>query len=96
MKIESEKTLEKKLRVEIEKRGGRCFKFAASYFAGVPDRICLLPGGVIFFAEVKTTNQKPTKLQLSVHKILTDLGFKVFVIDNSEMIIQILNEKGTN
>lgn len=91
--IEKEKNLEKKLRLEIEKIGGRCFKFAASHFSGVPDRICLLPGGIIFFAEIKTTNKKPTKLQLSVHKMLSGLGFEVFVIDKSEQIKKLIDEK---
>lgn len=79
--MDSEKKIEQKLRKLIESKGGLCIKFQASFFNGFPDRICLLPGAVIFFVEVKTTGKKATKLQLKVHEALTKLGFVVLVID---------------
>lgn len=93
--IESEKVLEKLLVDEVKKVGGFCFKLLANYVAGLPDRICLLPGGIIFFAEIKTTNKKPTKIQSVIHKKIRNLGFEVFVIDSSKQINAILNEKTT-
>mgnify|MGYP002750418290 CR=1 FL=1 len=49
-----ENVIERALREDIKKKGGWCLKFVSPGTAGVPDRICLLPGGVIAFVEVKT------------------------------------------
>lgn len=84
--IESEKVLERKLREEIEQRGGMCIKLLSTHQFGLPDRMCLLPNGRLFFAEIKTTGKKPTKIQLFIHNRLRALGFLVFVVDCTEMI----------
>lgn len=88
--IESEKKLERKLSREVEKLGGWCIKLVCLHLTGLPDRLCLLPNGVLFFAEVKTTKQKPRKIQISVHKKLRKLGFQVYIIDTSESISKTL------
>lgn len=90
--IESEKVLEDKFTNGIEKLGGICWKWFSIHITGLPDRICLLPGGRIFFAEIKTTKKKPKPRQLIVHRQLRNLGFRVEVIDNSDQIKQILQE----
>lgn len=85
--IESEKVLESKLKRRIENElGGLCLKLPAIHMIGLPDRLCLLPGGVAFFVEVKTTKQRPRKIQEYVHAKLRDLGFTVLVIDCTEDI----------
>ena len=91
MTIESEKLLERKLYNGIKKLGGISIKLASLHFIGLPDRLCLLPVGHLFFAEIKTTKMKPRKIQLHVHKKLRDIGFIVEIIDTSEQIIEILN-----
>lgn len=88
----SEKYIERKLREEVEKRGGICLKFQSMTDTGYPDRIILLPLGMISFVELKTRGKKPTKLQMMRHTQLRKMGFPVFVIDDSENIINILNE----
>lgn len=93
MDIESEKLLERKLFSEIKKLGGLSIKLVPLHFIGLPDRLCLLPVGRLFFAEIKTTRMKPRKIQLHVHKKLRDLGFRVEIIDTSEQIFNILNIK---
>lgn len=97
MKIESEKTLERKLRASLKLKGGWGLKLLASHIKGLPDRLCLLPGGVVFFAEIKTTKKKPDKIQRFIHDKLMNLGFKVYTIDNSNDIKEIIeNEKRNN
>lgn len=91
MKIESEKLLDKKLCAEVKKLGGWAIKIPASHLSGLPDRLCLLPQGRLFFAEIKTTGKKPTRLQLSIHKRLSDLGFRVYTIDSSYVIADLIN-----
>lgn len=87
--IESEKDLEKKLNLLVKIRGGISLKIPAIHFKGIPDRVCFLPGGVVFFAEIKTTKKKPTKLQTVVQNRLRRLGFKVYVVDTTEKIHRI-------
>ena len=86
LKIESEKLLERKLKKGVEKLGGQSIKLLSTHLTGLPDRLCLLPGGVLFFAEIKTTKKAAKKIQLLVHSQLRKLGFKVHVIDTSEQI----------
>lgn len=86
MKIESEKNIEKSLWKEVKSLGGWAIKLSASHITGLPDRLCLLPGGLIFFVEVKTTKKKPRKIQLIVHEKLRNLGFEVFIIDRIAQI----------
>lgn len=90
--IESEKRLERKLKNQIEKMGGWCIKLLSTHIAGLPDRICLLPKGVIFFVELKTTKQKARKIQLAIHDKIRKLGFEVYVVDTSEGINETLNK----
>lgn len=87
---ESEKTLEARLRKEIEKRGGLALKLSAQLHRGLPDRLILLPGGRPHFVEMKSTGKKPTKLQIHCHQELRDLGFSVWVVDSSEKLDDLL------
>ena len=94
MKIEKEKILEKKLSMEIEKLGGWSLKLLSTHVTGLPDRMCLLPGGRVFFAEVKTTKEKPKKIQIWVHNKIRALGFRVEIIDQSEKIKELIRDYG--
>ena len=88
-KKQIEKKLERGLVVETRYYGGLCIKLWAVSFTGLPDRLVLLPGGVIRFVEVKTAGKKPTARQLYVHKQLTLLGFKVVVLDHQNKFDEI-------
>ena len=83
---ESEKTLEARLRTECTRRGWTALKLLSQLHRGLPDRVILVPFGMTFFAEIKTTGKKPTKLQKHCHEQLRELGFKVFVIDSTESL----------
>ena len=78
--------------MEVKKIGGLALKFVSPGFDGVPDRIVLLHGGKIGFVEVKAPGEKPRQLQLARHKLLNQLGFKVYVLDSVEQIGVILDE----
>lgn len=84
--IESEKTLEKNLRHKVKELGGWALKLPAIHVTGLPDRLCLFPGGKVIFIEVKTTGKKPTKIQKRIHEKLRELGFRVEVVDSSETL----------
>jgi hypothetical protein len=88
---DSEKLIEKRLVASIDSAGGWALKLPCTYVAGLPDRMCLLPKGIIFFIEVKTTGKKPTKLQLFIHERLRRLGFAVYVADSFNELQNILD-----
>lgn len=92
MNLSSEKVIERSLNKTIKELGGWSIKLLSSFIKGLPDRVCLLPKGKIIFVEVKSTGKKPTKAQQLVHKRLTDLGFKVYVIDNIHDIDELVNQ----
>lgn len=48
-----EKDVERALTRMVNRRGGMCLKWVCPGWAGVPDRLILLPGGVVMFAELK-------------------------------------------
>lgn len=81
-----ESTIEKKLCLKVKKLGGMCEKFTSPGRRSVPDRIVSLPGGKIFFIEVKAPGRKPTLLQKRDHERRKALGQKVFVISSLEEI----------
>lgn len=79
-----EKRLEPLLKKKVEAYGGIFLKIPALHFAGIPDRLALLPGGRCVFAEMKSEGKKPTKIQLAIHARLRRLGFSVWVISTKE------------
>ena len=86
-----ETEIEKKLVLKVKAKGGIAPKFVSPSYAGMPDRLVLLPGGVFAFAELKAPGMKPRPLQVARHRMLRDLGFKVYVIDGTEQIEEVLN-----
>ena len=92
-KKDSEKTLERSLVEKIRQLGGLCLKLQGNMYAGIPDRLILLPGGKAVFVELKSEGIKPRKLQLIRHEELRALGFQVYVIDTHEKLTQFLNEQ---
>ena len=86
----SEKYIERKLVEGIKKQGGECIKLLASHLSGLPDRLCLLPGGKLFFVEVKSEGKQPTTIQKVVHQRLKGLGFNVEVVDNMNQLNQLI------
>ena len=79
-----EKLLEPRLRNEVKKMGGIALKFTSHITTGMPDRMVLLPGGRIYFVELKSTKKKPTPLQALQIRTLRMMGFVSEVIDDRE------------
>ena len=83
---ESEKTLEKKLINRLAKLGGWAVKLLAVHITGLPDRLCLWPGGRVVFVEMKSTGKTVRPSQAAIHRKLRGLGFRVEVIDSTKGI----------
>ena len=87
-----EKVIEQKLVRAVKVAGGICPKFVSPGMDGMPDRLILMPGGRLVFAELKAPGKKPRPLQLHRHDQLRSLGFQVFVVDAPEQIEEVLRE----
>lgn len=87
-----EKSIESKLTAEVRRFGGLAPKFVSPGLDGVPDRLILLPGGKVAFAELKAPGKTLRPLQAVRKRQLEALGFRVFVIDSIEQIGGVLDE----
>lgn len=86
-----ESTIENYFRKQVIRHlKGLPLKLTSPSMNGLPDRIVLLPGGKIFFVELKDRGKKARPLQLVVHGILQRLGFKVYVIDSKEQVDEVI------
>ncbi len=86
-----EKTIEQKLKIAVRGVGGIAPKFVSPGLDGVPDRLILLPGGHMAFAEVKVPGMRLRPLQVKRKRQLESLGFRVYVIDNPDQIGGVLD-----
>lgn len=87
-----EKIVEEHLVKAIRLMGGLAPKFVSPGFDGVPDRLLLLPNGRMAFAELKAPGKQLRPLQKRRKRQLEALGFRVFVIDNTDQIGGVLDE----
>lgn len=87
-----EREIEKRLVTAVRKNGGMCPKLTSPGTAGMPDRLIILPGGHIAFAELKAPGQKPRRIQQVRHQQLQDLGCTVHTIDHPNQIPEVIRE----
>lgn len=87
-----EKRIEAKLRRDVQNLGGLALKLISPGYAGVPDRIVLLPPGKLVFVELKAPGRKLRPLQQRRKTQLEGLGFKVYVIDSLQAVDEFMGE----
>lgn len=75
-----EKEIERVLARYVKEIGGIAYKFVSPGNTGVPDRIIILPGGDIWFAELKTETGILSKVQEAQIRRLKKLGCRVTVL----------------
>lgn len=80
----SEKVFERELSKFVKESGGMAVKLLSQFIKGLPDRMFLLPGGVVVFVEFKSAGKRPTKIQSYIHAKIQALGFLVYVVDSVE------------
>ena len=81
-----ENDIERFFKKEVEKHGGLVWKFVSPNQSGVPDRIVMMPGGKVVFAEIKAPGKKPRPLQLAVIDKIARLGITTWVIDSRVLV----------
>ena len=86
-----EKEIEAKLKKRVEELGCMCLKFESPGFTGVPDRIILMPGGLVLFVELKAPGKKERPRQEYVQNEFRKLGFIVVSsVDSVEKIDKVV------
>lgn len=75
-----ESNLEKRFVKKVQELGGWAIKMNPVGLRGIPDRLVLLPEGVLVWVELKTDTGRPSKIQLAVHRKLERLGQTVDIV----------------
>lgn len=87
-----EADVEKYLHKQVTKYGGTTRKWVSPGRAGVPDRIVILPGGQIFFVELKRIDGRLTDRQRREHLSLRQLGCNVFTLHGTVDVDSFIRE----
>lgn len=91
---ENEKDTEAYLCAEVKRLGGKAYKFISPVNAGVPDRLVVLPGGRIFFVELKSEGRTSTALQRQRQAELRAMGCTVYAeIDTKQKVREVLQHE---
>lgn len=88
-----ESSIESRCREFVESMGGQLIKLSTRN--GIPDRMALIPGGLVMFAEFKAPGKIPRKLQEYNLRMLRSLGFNAGYfddVDKFKLAIQDLQE----
>jgi hypothetical protein len=85
-----ERDLEAYFRREIKARQGWAIKLTG--IKGLPDRMVLLPGGRLYFVELKTERGRLAPIQKAVHYKLLGLGFMVHVLYGRQSVDEFLGD----
>lgn len=86
--LESE--VEKKLVQGVKKLGGLCLKWVSPGYSGVPDRIVLLPHGVIYLVELKRKGEVLRPRQRVVHKAFKKRNINVHTLKGEDEVKEFL------
>ena len=87
-----EKEIESYLVRKVKELGGTAYKIVSPGHDGVPDRLVSLPGGLVWFVELKARGQKPRPLQQVEIGRLQKLGVRVCVIDSIGGVDQLAHD----
>ena len=86
-----ERDIEHYLVEQISKLGGKAYKFSSPNSRGVPDRLCILPNGFIFFVECKAPGRTVTPLQRLTIDKMRSMKVHVFITDSKSSVDYLIN-----
>lgn len=86
-----ERQIEHYLALSCCKIGALCLKFTSTSNAGVPDRLIIFKGRLVF-VELKRPNGKPRPLQKEVARRLREAGAKVYCLSTKEQVDEFIKD----
>ena len=81
-----EKDIERHLVRRVAERGGVAYKWVSPGRVGVADRIVMLPGGVVWFVELKTATGRLSPLQKIFAADMARMGMNYMVLKSKEEV----------
>lgn len=75
-----ENKVERYLDEQVKSLGGVTRKFTSPGHDGVADRLCFLPGGLLWLVEVKTDEGRESPQQARERDRMLDLGFRSRIV----------------
>ena len=89
-----ERDIETVLVSEVRKHGGRAYKFVSPGNDGVPDRLVVMPGGVVIFVELKSDTGRLSPQQKVQLKRLEEMGQDVRVVKGPDGLQMFFRDMG--
>ena len=87
-----ESKIEEWLNGQIKELGGISYKFVSPMNPGVPDRIYLMPGGAVWFVELKTEIGRLANIQKWQGKRIREMGCRYRVIKGMQQARDFVEE----
>ena len=85
-----ERDIERYLVRRAIEHGGKAYKWVSPGHVGVADRIVLLPGGVVWFVELKSTTGRLSPLQKIFAADMARLGMQYAVLRSKGEVDELL------
>ena len=85
-----ERDIERYLVRRAIEHGGKAYKWVSPGHVGVADRIVLLPGGVVWFVELKSSTGRLSPLQKIFAADMRRMGMNYIVIRSKEEVDELL------
>ena len=85
-----EKDIERHLVRRVAERGGVAYKWVSPGHVGVADRIVCLPGGVVWFVELKTVKGRLSPLQKVFAADMARMGMNYLVLKSKGEVDELL------
>ena len=87
-----ESTIEKHLVTKVKAMGGMAYKFTSPAHRGVADRVVVLPGGVVWFVELKAPGGRLSELQKIFQSDMARMNQKYACLWSKEHVDEWLKE----
>ena len=85
-----ERDIERYLVRRAIEHGGKAYKWVSPGHVGVADRIVLLPGGVVWFVELKSSTGRLSPLQKIFAADMARMGMQYSVLRSKEEVDELL------
>lgn len=89
-KTRLERALEDDLIEAVKKAGGYALKMPAMFYTGIPDRLLLLPGRVVFVEVKRDSDHQPSEAQLGWRRKIRKLKIEHYILDHKDQIKEIV------